>query len=67
MPAFEIFIDEEGKATVRATGFKGPTCLKEAEKLNRLLKAVGLDIKTEKLTMTDEAHTSTTTQQQTGA
>ena len=67
MPAFEIFIDNEGKATIRATGFKGPTCLKEAEKLNALLKAAGLDVKTEQITMTDEAHTNTTTQQQTGA
>lgn len=66
MPAFEIFIDEEGKATVRATGFKGPTCLKEAKKLNQLLKAAGIDIKTEQLTMTEEAHTDTSTSQQTG-
>jgi len=67
MPAFEILIDEEGKATVRATGFKGKTCLQEAEKLNRLLAAAGLDIKTESLQLTEEAHTHTSTSQQTGA
>jgi predicted nucleotidyltransferase len=52
---------------VRATGFKGKTCFQEAEKLTALLKAAGIETKVEQITPTEEAHTNTSTSQQTGA
>ena len=64
MKGFEIVIDKEGKATVRAQGFKGPICLEEANRLKEVLKRLGVDLETQEVQLTEEYYETETVKQE---
>jgi len=53
-PSFEILIDEDGKMHLRTTGFQGPSCVDERNKLATLLAGAGIDIAIEDVQPTAE-------------
>lgn len=50
----EIVVDEDGTVRILTKGFKGPSCIKEVEKLLKLLEEEGLDTETLSLKKTPE-------------
>lgn len=59
-----VEIDEDGRATIRTKGFRGPICLAEIEKLKARLKALGVEVDVEKQEKTPEFYQTQTTSQQ---
>lgn len=53
--SIDAAIDKDGKLHIRTSGFSGKTCLKEAERLIKLLQQAGLEVNTEDLQLTEEA------------
>lgn len=51
---FEVLIDEEGKMHLRTTGFQGPSCISERNKLAALLAEAGINAIIEEVQTTDE-------------
>lgn len=56
MSFFEIVVNEDGSVVLETKGFVGPACLAEAERLIKLLREVGLEVKTENIQLTEEYH-----------
>jgi len=56
MREVQVIVNPDGSVTIRYQGFQGQACFQEAEKLYRLLKASGVDVKVEAVTPTEEAY-----------
>ena len=55
MRVIKIEVDKDGKVTIDHQGFTGDACFKEDEKLYRILKAQGAEIKIEEVKKKPEA------------
>jgi len=44
MPVIRILIDKKGRITIDAEGFVGKTCLVATEKLEKILKDLGISL-----------------------
>ena len=64
MRSFTIVVERDGKVKVQTQGFKGPACLVEAQRLKEVLKALGLELETEELTLTEEYYETETVKQE---
>lgn len=54
--SIQIVIDEKGKVHIKTSGFVGEACIREAEALIARLQQAGLDVETENVKLTEEAH-----------
>jgi hypothetical protein len=54
--SIDIVFTEDGTVHIRTRGFKGKQCITEIEKIIDALKASGVEVKTEKITETEEMH-----------
>jgi hypothetical protein len=58
MREIHVTVGPDGSVTVRYAGFVGDACFREAERLYRLLRASGVEVRIERIAPTPEAHTS---------
>lgn len=61
MKGIEVIVDEDGKVTIKYTGFVGDACYHEARKLYQQLKSLGVDVEVQQIVPTQEAYTTTKT------
>lgn len=54
MEQIDVIINEDGKMTIKTTGFSGETCIKEIDKVLEELRKAGIDVKTLKIEKTAE-------------
>jgi len=59
MKKITITVGDDGSTKVRTEGYAGKTCLQEVEKLHAGIKALGIKVENEKVTMTPEAMVAT--------
>jgi len=64
MRSFEIVIERDGRMKLRTQGFQGPACLEEAQRLKELVKALGVEVETEEVQLTEEYYQTTQVKQE---
>jgi len=58
-----VEIDEDGRATVKTQGYRGPGCLEAVKQLLARLKALGVDVQVDTQALTQEYYQTQTTQE----
>ena len=56
MRAVDVIINPDGSVKVSYSGFKGEACFLEAKRIYEKLKALGVDVKIERIERTAEAY-----------
>ena len=56
MKAVDVIINPDGSVKVSYSGFKGEACFLEAKRIYEKLKALGVNVKIEKVERTAEAY-----------
>jgi len=56
MREVQVVVNPDGSVTVKYAGFVGSACFEEAQRLYRLLRASGVEVKVEAVQPTEEAY-----------